>query len=370
MSLHAQLTAETGGFDLNMCLDISEGEVVAVVGPNGAGKSTMLWALAGLLPLSDGLVTLNGHVLDDTKRGIHIPPEHRSIGTVFQDMLLLPHLSAVDNVAFGLRCRGTSRRDSRRQAMPWLALVGMEHRAGAHPNELSGGQAQRVALARALAVTPDMLLLDEPLSALDVGTRTDVRHDLQRALSTFSGVRLIITHDPTEALTLADRLVILENGRVTQTGTPADVTLRPQSPYVATFIGMNLLRGWGSGGHITLDGGRSLFVPEAPDGDIFALIHPRAVSLHTERPHGSPRNVWLGHVRTVDVTHDHVRVAVDTNPRIIAEITIAAMAELQVTIGQPLWISIKATEISAYPYDIQPSAAAGEIASTDHPTRR
>jgi len=348
MSLRAHIATNAGEFHLEATITVAPGEVVAVVGPNGAGKTTMLRALAGLLPLSAGRITLNDTVLNDPDHGIHVPPEQRCIGTVFQNLHLLPHLSAVDNVAFGLRCRGLSRRESRKRAMPWLAMMRLEDKADAKPAELSGGQAQRVALARALAVTPDLLLLDEPLSALDIATRAEVHRDLHRVLATFPGVRLLITHDPAEALTLADQLVIMEHGRVIQTGTPTEVTLRPRSPYVAKFVGVNLFHGQAADGHIILGDGTILHDPAAPDGDVFALVHPRAVSVHTTTPQGSPRNVWHGRVDSLDITGAAARIAVASKPPIVAEITIAALTELRLTLGAEVWVSVKASEISTY----------------------
>jgi len=349
MSLHAQLNTAVGDFHLTADITVAQGEIVAIVGPNGAGKSTLLRALAGLTPLTKGRIALNDCVLDDPTNGIFVPPEQRCIGTVFQDLLLLPHLSALDNVAFGLRCRGLSRNEARQRALPWLSMMRLDDKIHARPGELSGGQAQRVALARALAVTPDLLLLDEPLSALDVATRAEVHRDLQRVLASFPGVRLIVTHDPAEALTLADHLVILENGRIIQRGTPTDVTRHPRSSYVATFVGANLFRGVSTNGHITVDGGCVLHDPAAPDGDVFALVHPRAVSVHTEPPHGgSPRNIWHGNIDAVDITGAVARVAIASEPPIVAEITIAAMAELRLTPGTEVWATVKATEISSY----------------------
>jgi molybdate transport system ATP-binding protein len=347
--LRAAVKVSVGTFDLDVVIEVGQGEIVAIVGPNGAGKSTLLRALAGLIRLREGGVVLNGVVFDDPAARIHLPPEHRPVGIVFQDLLLLPHLSAVENVAFGLRCRGVPRRFAREQALRWLDRFGLAARATARPRELSGGQAQRVALARALAVTPELLLLDEPLSALDVGTRADVRRDLKRALAGFDGVRLIVTHDPTEALTLADRLIIVEGGRVVQAGTPAEITRHPRSRYVAQFVGTNLLRGYARDGQLTLPGGTTLTLPEPTTGEVFTLIHPHTVSLHRRAPHGSPRNVWRGRVDTLDLGADTVRVGVAGNPSITAEITRAAATELALTADDEVWVSVKATEITAYP---------------------
>src|SRR5437870_13361756 len=198
-------------------------------------------------------------------------------------------MTVLDNVAFGLRAQ--HKRDASKVATGWLARAGLAERAGAMPRELSGGQAQRVALLRTLATEPRLLLLDEPLSSLDVSVRAEVRRELSRQLSGFQGVRILVTHDPLEAMALADRLVVLEQGKVVQTGLPSEVTARPRSRFVADLAGVNLLRGTGKDDHIELDGGEVLAAPESGDGDVFAVIHPRAVALYLARPEGTPRNV-------------------------------------------------------------------------------
>jgi molybdate transport system ATP-binding protein len=252
-------------------------------------------------------------------------------------------------VAFGLRARGASARDAHTRAKEWLDRMGLGDHADARPRALSGGQAQRVALARALAIGPRLLLLDEPLAALDASARSEVRRDLKRHLASFAGIRIVITHDPLEAVALADRLVIVEHGRVVQTGSPAEVTQRPRSRYVADLVGVNLLRGNAVAGHIALPRGASLQSAESADGAVFATIHPRAVALHRSRPEGSPRNVWLGRASTLDFQGDRVRVAVDGDVSIVAEVTPAAVKDLDLAEGGAVWVSVKATEISIYP---------------------
>ncbi len=221
---------------------------MVVLGPNGAGKTTLLRALAGLLPLELGRVELGGVVLDDPAADVFVPTERRSIGMLFQDYLLFPHLTALDNVAFGLRTRGQSRRVARAAAAAWLERVGIGDREHARPRALSGGQAQRVALARALAPDPRLLLLDEPLAALDASSREELREELGAHLASFEGVSLVVTHDPFEAATLADQLVVLEEGRVTQAGPPADVAANPRSRYIEELAMLGLLGGRGRDG--------------------------------------------------------------------------------------------------------------------------
>ena len=349
MSLDAAVHVVLGRLDLRVDLRVDEGEVVAVLGPNGAGKTTLLRTLAGLLPLDDGHVTLDGVRLDDVASGVFVPPEQRPIGVVFQDYLLFPHLTALENVAFGLRCRGLGLHGARGQARQWLERVGLVEQGDAKPGQLSGGQAQRVALARALAIQPRLLLLDEPLSALDIRTRAELRRELRRHLESFHGVRLLVTHDPIEAIALADRLVILEHGRVVQEGAPTTVTEQPRSQYVADLVGVNLLRGLARDGHIELRSGGSLTVPDTGGGEVFVVIHPRAVALYRHTPEGTPRNVWRGSVDRLDREGDRVRVRVNGTPAIVAEITTAAVSALHLDAGGEVWVSVKATEITTYP---------------------
>ncbi len=351
MTLSAQIAVELDGFTLDADLSISAGQTVAVVGPNGAGKTTLLRTLAGLRALTKGRIELDGTVYDDPSAGIYVPPEQRPVGVMFQDNLLFPHLSALDNVAFGLRVRGLSRRDARNRAHDWLERVGLDGRAYARPRELSGGQAQRVALARALAADPAMLLLDEPLAALDATTRNDVRRDLRRHLTTFTGVRLVITHDPVDAAVLADHIIVLDGGRVAQTGTPEEITRRPRTQWVAELTGTNLFAGTAEpGGVIALDGGGTIVVADPQQtGRVFAVVHPRAVSIHRARPEGSPRNTWQGRVDTVEPVGDRYRVDIDATPPVVAEVTAAAVRDIGLTEGVAVWVAVKATEIEVYP---------------------
>lgn len=349
MSLEADVRLHIGQLDLEVELAVSEGEVLALLGPNGAGKTTVLRTLAGLLPIEAGRVVLDGVVLEDPAARLRVPPEKRPIGVVFQDYLLFPHLGAVDNVAFGLRARGMRRRPARALGLTWLTRMGLETYADARTSALSGGQRQRVALARALASNPRLLLLDEPLSALDASTRAEVRRDLRRHLESFKGIRLLITHDPLEAVALAGRLVVLEHGRVVQTGSAKEVTGRPRSQYVADLVGVNLLRGNATAHDILLQGGGRLTSADSQTGEVLVVIHPRSVGIHRARPEGSPRNVWSGEAETLDLEANRVRVRVVGNPAIVAEVTPASVQELQLARGGKVWVSVKATEISVYP---------------------
>jgi molybdate transport system ATP-binding protein len=349
VSLDASIQLTLGPLDLEMELVIDETEVVALLGPNGAGKTTLLRAIAGLEPFQSGHVHLDGVVLEDTATGHYVPTERRPIGFVFQDYLLFPHLNVVDNVAFGLRSRGIPRADAADRAMQWLDRVGLKAYARAKPAELSGGQRQRVALARALAPDPRLLLLDEPLAALDVTTRAEVRRDLKRHLTSFKGIRLVVTHDPLEAVALADRLIVMENGRLVQTGTPSEVTERPRSRYVADLVGVNLLRGTANHGFVKVPGGSVVLAASAQSGDVFAVIHPRAVAIHRKRPEGSPRNVWPGRASNIELMGNRVRVRIDGEVPLVAEVTPDAIKELDLVEGGEVWLSFKATDVGVYP---------------------
>ena len=342
MSLHASIKTWRRDFALDVEMTVFAGETVAVLGPNGAGKTTLLRALAGLIPIR-GYVELDGDVFEDSHSGRHVPTEQRRVGLVFQDHVLFPHMTVLQNVAFGVG------RDGHAVAKAWLDRAGLGDKAHVLPRELSGGQAQRVALIRTIATDPRLLLLDEPLSALDVTIRAEVRRELSRQLAGFKGIRILVTHDPLEAMALADRLIVLENGKIVQSGTPSDVTARPRSRFVADLAGVNLLKGHGRGDHIELAGGATIAAPEAGNGDVFAVIHPRAVALYLDRPQGTPRNVWRGRADDIDLEGDRVRVRLSGPVPMVAEVTPSAMRELRLDAEPDVWVAVKATEISVYP---------------------
>ncbi len=360
--LAAAVVCRRPGFELDVEVRVEPGETVAVLGPNGAGKTTLLRVLAGLEPLHHGRVSVGGAVVAAAEQGrvlVDVPTEARSVGLVFQDHGLFPHLSALDNVAFGLRRRRPrpTRAAAHRLAAGWLDRFGLADRSAARPGELSGGQAQRVALARSLAVGPAVLLLDEPLASLDATTRATVRHELADHLGADPGAHLLVTHDPVDAFALADRLVVLEGGRITQTGTADDLVARPGSGYVADLVGVNLWWGHRSdGGAVELDGGGRLVVAGSSEpatgragAGVGVRASPRAVSLHLARPEGSPRNVWRGRVERVEQLGDRVRVRVGGPPGIVAEVTPGARRELAIERGSQVWVSVKASELSTFP---------------------
>jgi molybdate transport system ATP-binding protein len=347
--LDAHLVVDLGRFRLDVRLRVGAGEVVALLGPNGAGKTTALRALAGLRPLTAGHIHLAGYDVDRPDRRLWTPPYRRRIGVVFQDYLLFPHLSALDNVAFGLRRHGVDRRRARAEAAEWLGRMGLSDHLRTRPRQLSGGQAQRVALARALAVGPELLLLDEPLAALDAQTRLDVRAQLQHHLGEHAGATLLVTHDPLDALVLADRLLIIEDGRLVQEGDAATITAQPRTDYVARLVGLNLYRGRADGHLVHIGGSFQLAVADRLEGDAFVAFRPSAVALYPRAPEGSPRNSWPATVAGIQRHGDNLRIQLDGPIAAAADITPAAASQLRLRPGQPVWAAVKATETHAYP---------------------
>lgn len=338
-----RLHAEVTGFN-QLTLDADPGTTIAVVGPNGAGKTTLLRALLGLTPRAHADIKLGDR--DVTS----LPPHRRGVAWVPQNGALFPHLSALANTAYGLRAHGVRRSEARRTAQGWLDRLGVGRLADRKPHQLSGGQAQRVALARALAARPRLLLLDEPLAALDQTTRAQVRHTLRGHLADFGGVCLIVTHDPVEAVSLADRVLVLDEGRALQDAPPTEVTRSPRSPWVARMLGRNAWPGtFGQDGLDLTAGGRLVVAEPLPAGTAaLAIIAPEAVAVHRERPTGSPRNVWPGTVREITASGSRLRILITSGdaPDLVAEITPAAAAELGLTDGVSVWTSVKATEVT------------------------
>ncbi|MCW2880653.1 MAG: putative ATP-binding component of transporter [Sphaerisporangium sp.] len=353
--MDAHLIVERPRFRLDVSLRVAPGEVVALLGPSGAGKTTALRALAGLTPLSGGHIALDG-------AAVHARTvDRRRVGMVLQDHLLFPHMSVLDNVAFGPRCLGATRAEARRAATVWLERAGLGGHLRARPRELSGGQARRVALARSLVVRPRVLLLDEPLAALDAHTRLSARAVLRHHLSGFAGACVLVTHDPLEAVALADRLIVIEDGALVQEGTPAEVARHPRTDYVARLFGLNLYRGDARGREVSVDGfpddedgsftggGPTFSVAEDLKGPVFLAFPPSAVTLYRTRPEGRPRNLWHAGVEGLVRHGDHVRVHLDGPITAAADVTPAAVAELGLSPGQRVWAVVRTTETHAYP---------------------
>lgn len=345
MNLVADIRLRRGAFDLDVGLEIRAGETVALLGPNGAGKSSCLLALLGTLPFDAGCIALGPNRLDDGTDAGFVPPERRRFGMVFQDGMLFPHLSVRDNVAYGLRSRGVPRRTAAAQAEAWLRRVGMAEAGAQRVTRLSGGQRQRVALARALAGEPEVLLLDEPLAAVDASGRILLRREMRTQLAAFAGPRIVVTHDLGDALALADRMVVLERGRIVQQGRIEELVARPASAYVADLVGLNCFRGRCRDGVVTI-GASALQVSSPLQGDVVVTLHPRAVALFAERPHGSPRNVWSAPVVGIEMQLERVRVQLGGELPVVAEVTPAAVRELGIEVGRGLWVAIKATEMA------------------------
>jgi molybdate transport system ATP-binding protein len=348
--LEVDAVVRRADFTLRVRFEVAAGEVLAVLGPNGSGKTTLLRALAGLTPLHGGRVELAGTVLDDVTREAFLEPADRPVGLVFQNYRLFPHLSVLDNVAFSPRVRGRSRKDSRQLAQRWLDRLGIGELASRRPAALSGGQAQRVALARALAGEPGLLLLDEPLAALDARTRLDVQAELKRHLSEFAGPCVLVTHDPLEALLLADRLLVIEGGGVVQEGPPAQVARRPATEYVARLVGLNLYAGRADGDHVVLDKGGGFVVPDhGQHGEVLVAVRPSSLLVSTQPPVGlSVRNTWQGRVAGLAMLTDRVRLDVVGEPPAIVDLTPAAVSELALGPGSDVWLSVKATDLEVY----------------------
>lgn len=297
----------------------SPGQVIALIGPNGAGKSSLVHALAGLVR-AEGRAHLDGVDL------LPLSAREREVGLVFQDRALFPHLTARENVAFGPRSRGVSRREARDRADRWLARMGLADLGDRRPGRMSGGQAQRVAIARALATEPRLLLLDEPMAGLDVTVAMALRVELARHLREYDGVTLLVTHDAIDALTLADHVVVLDEGGVAQQGRPDDVAAHPRTSHVARLVGLNVLR----------------------DGDEFTSFRPRDVTVSLHRPESSARLAWPGAVASAQQHGDAVRLLVDTDPPLLADVTPQAAAELGLAPGREVWLSVKATAVRRY----------------------
>jgi molybdate transport system ATP-binding protein len=354
MSLEAEVRLARGALTLDVALAVPSGSTLALLGPNGAGKSTIVQVLAGLLRPDAGRIALDGRALLDTAAGVDVPPQERGVGVVFQDLLLFPHQTAEENVAFPLRARGVAPDRAAARARELLSQLGVAHRTDARPAALSGGEAQRVALARALAAEPSLLLLDEPLSALDVQARGNIRALLGRVLTTFPGSAILVTHDPVDAMTLGDRLAILEGGRITQTGPPDAVRRAPATAYAAELVGVNLFRGRlvplepGAARLVTDTGeivvATSGITYDTTDG-VIARLRPADIALHLEEPHGSPRNVLYGRVAAISLDGLRARVQIDSHPPVTAEITPGSVARLGLAEGIAVWASFKAVEV-------------------------
>jgi molybdate transport system ATP-binding protein len=367
--VNLEVTAQRrhGGFLLDASFR-SASLATVIVGPSGGGKTSILRAVAGLDRLDAGAIRIDGEVLSDVAEGHHVRARDRHVGLVTQASTLLPHLTAERNVAMAVR--SGDRRARRAVARRWLVRTGAGELAGRRPNGLSGGQQQRIALARALAGEPRLLLLDEPFSALDAPSRTAARRLVRELVRETGTPMLLVTHDPTEALTMAGHLVVVEDGRVTQEGDPTGITARPRSRFVAELVGLNLLHGRSSGTRVELRSGTVLHSATPVDGPVTVTIHPRVVAVHRAPPEGSPRNVLTGEVSDLDLRGDHVRVQVEGPVPLVAEVTPGAANELDLGAGGVVHLAVKATNLVVQPDDDLASEPARSDATTLTPDGR
>ena len=344
-----------GEFHLDVAFAAPAGATTVIVGESGAGKTSLLRLAAGLDRPDEGRIVLDGTVFTDTDSGVHLPPWRRDVGYASQDYALFPHLSVARNVAFGLRAAGVSRREIERRVAAVLERTGIAHLAVRRPATLSGGQQQRAALARALVLDPRLLLLDEPLAALDLQTRRQVRGELRALLRELGCTTLYVTHSPLEALLFGDRIVVLEGGRISQAGGREDLLRHPRSRYVAELVGMNLFVGRAAGGGAeatvrTAEGDITVAGADAT-GDVFVTVDPRQVTLHVQPPQGSAQNVFAGPI--LELVHeppagDRVRVVLGTRPPLVAEVTREAVESLGLAEGMRVHASFKATGVRSY----------------------
>jgi molybdate transport system ATP-binding protein len=354
--LDASLGKRRNGFVLDVAVRAPSGSTTVLVGESGAGKTSVLRLLAGLDRLDTGAVTIDGECWADTATGVHRPPWAREIGYVAQDYALFPHLSVSENVAFGLRAAGVPRRRTAARVMDALRRVGISDLAGRRATQLSGGQRQRVALARALVLEPRLLLLDEPLSSLDLQTRRVVRVELRQLLQTLECVTVYVTHSPVEALVFGEQVVVLDGGRVAQAGSREELLRRPRSGFVAELVGTNLLVGRaapaGTEGTIirTPEGPLAIEAATGP-GTVYLTVSPRDITLFRAPPDGSAQNVFAGTVLELvpePPGGERVRVVLDTRPTLVAEVTREAVAALHLIPGTPVHAAFKATGVQRY----------------------
>ncbi|MCA1005766.1 ATP-binding cassette domain-containing protein [Rhodococcus hoagii] len=353
------LRARVAARGLDVELSVAPGEVVAILGPNGAGKSTLLDVAAGLLRPDEGRVVLDDRVLTDTAKDVAVPSHQRAVALLAQEALLFPHLTVRENVAFAPRSAGAGRREAYAVADRWLDEVDAAALANRRPRQLSGGQAQRVAIARALAAGPQLLLLDEPMAALDVGVAPAVRALLRRVLRTGDHTAVIVTHDVLDAISLADRVVVLDAGRVVEEGTVERVLARPRSAFAARIAGINLVAGKVRGDVLDTVAGAVHGIAEdgCDDGEpAVAVFGPTAVAVHRVQPEGSPRNVFRVRIAEIEGLgrHGHaIRVRAADHPDgsagLVADVTAAAVAQLDLAPGDDVWFAVKATEVAVYP---------------------
>jgi molybdate transport system ATP-binding protein len=331
-------TTSVGSLDLDLDLTVHPGETIALLGPNGAGKSSLLRLMVGLVRLTSGSLRLGDVTVDEPDAGTFVEPHRRGVAWVPQGTSLFPHLSVADNVGFAPGADGAL-------VAGLIERFGLAELADRRPHQCSGGQAQRVAVARALAADPKVLLLDEPATALDL----DSRRSIHTALT--DGDRpttLIVTHDPVEAAVLADRVAIVEEGRIAQVGSPDEIRRRPAGRFAASLSGLNLIEAVATGDVAATPSGAVIVLAEPFHGPVRLAIPPGAIALHRSVPDGSPRNVWRATIADVQPVLDRVRVVLDGPLPVVAEVTPGAVEVLELKPGARMWAAVKATEIACH----------------------
>ena len=342
--LRAEARTRLGTLELDVALEVGAGECLALAGPSGAGKTSVLRTVAGLLRPEHGRVEADGELWLDTERGVDLPPERRRCGYLFQEYALFGHLSAWQNVAYPLR--GT---DRRQRAVALLERFGMAELADSRPRTLSGGERQRVALARALAREPGVLLLDEPLAALDARTRASAARELGAVLREVEVPALLVTHDFSEAAQLGDRVGVIDAGRVVQEGTPSELAAAPRSAFVADFTGAVVLTGTAHGAPdgltvVELDGGGRVTSTDAAAGPVAVSVYPWEIAIEPagEAPHGSSQNRLAAEVLSVTTVGNRVRLGLAAPQPLAAEVTSTAAEALGLRAGTRVTASWKA----------------------------
>ena len=336
--LDARVILNRDSLTLDVELQLQHGEVIAVLGPNGAGKTSLLHALLGWLELESGWIMVDGEVIDSPDTDSYVPPQHRPFGMVFQDGLLFPHMSVEKNILFG------AGKDF--NLKPLAESLQANELLAKFPSELSAGERQRAAIARSLAARPKVLFLDEPFSALDIQGKRRGRSLLKEALAIGVSGCLIVTHDLVDAFTLADRVMIIEGGKLTQFDVPDRIRSRPGSEWIADLVGWNYYEGIGEGSVVTLPHGTTIFTAQDDlDGPTSISINPASVSIFKSQPSGSPRNSWLSSIKNIEILDGRARVSLVGEIDICADITTVAANELRQSISSEVWVSVKATEV-------------------------
>jgi len=361
--LELRVASRLGTFELEAELDVADGEVMVLVGESGSGKSTLLRCLSGLLRPDRGRISMDGATWFDSERSAWLSANERAVGVVTQDVALFPHLSAAENVAFGLRAQRIPAPEREQRTAAALERLGIASLAARKPHQLSGGQQQRVAIARAVVLEPRLLLLDEPLSALDAASRRAIRGELRKLLDELSCATVYVTHSPAEALSFGECITVLEAGRVSQVGTREDLMRSPRSPYVAEFLGVNLFFGTLTGPDgVRSAGGARIALPYgeltiaeragapggAGSGDTAILVRPRDITLALARPTGTARNVFEGAIEELvpqPPDGELVRTSLATTPPLIAEVTRQAVTALALAPGRRVFASFKAAGV-------------------------